>query len=452
MFVDVVKDFGIASILLLVGYLIREKVKLFQKLYIPASVIGGIIGLLLGASVLGQFCPVYLSFSENVASYSMPLLAGVFCTQFFGVKIEKRILRNASAIGVLNILCILLQVIVGLGVVYVFCLLTNVEIPLGMGVLPFSGFYGGHGVPAILGMTYEAAGYWTASEATSLGNTFATFGLIYGVVGGIAIINIAARKGHIDRNAGTGSLKSDELSGYVAEDKQGAAMKGITKGAAMNPLALHFGIVGAIIVLGYITLDWVKMIPGLSNMTITCTAMIIGLIFAVICNKTKLRKYVDRTSLLNVSGLCLEYLIVTSLSTTNLSVFVDYGALIALLTLILLPLTTIFILRLAKRWQRENWVENAVGTFGLATGVLATGFLLVRVADPEMKTDASVNLATGSLISGLTVQIYYLFFFPALLISNPVTAVVITAVLTAVFYLAGNIFFNKRKINTTVSE
>ena len=445
MFVDVVKDFGVASVLLLLGYLVREKVKLFQKLYIPASVIGGILGLLLGGSVLGKICPVYLHFSDYVASYSMPLLAGVFCTQFFGIKLEKRILRNAAAIGVLNILCIVMQVLVGIGVVYFFTRLTHADIPLGMGMLPFSGFYGGHGVPAILGMLFEGAGYWSASEATSLGNTFATFGLIYGVVVGIAIINIAVRKGDVASNAGTSSLDESELSGYIQPEKQTAAMTGITKGAALNPIALHFAVVGAVLAFGYLTLGWVQKLPGLSNMTITGTAMLIGLLFAVICNKTKLKNYIEREALLNISGLCLEYLIVTSLAITNLSVFVKYGVLIILLTVILLPLTTFVVLRLAKRWQRENWVENAVGTFGLATGVLATGFLLVRISDPDMKTDAPVNLATGSLISGIPVQIPYLFFFPGLLMSNPTKAVILTAVILVICYVGGNILFGRKK-------
>ena len=85
--VDVIKDLGLASILLLLGYGIRSKVKLFQKLYIPAAVIGGVIGLLLGGEVLGKFCPVCLHFSSGVGSYANPLLAIVFSSQFLGTKL-----------------------------------------------------------------------------------------------------------------------------------------------------------------------------------------------------------------------------------------------------------------------------------------------------------------------------------------------------------------------------
>ena len=39
--------------LLLLGAFLRAKVKLFQKLFLPASVIGGFIGLLLGPMAWG---------------------------------------------------------------------------------------------------------------------------------------------------------------------------------------------------------------------------------------------------------------------------------------------------------------------------------------------------------------------------------------------------------------
>ena len=43
------------SVLLLAGKLIRTKVVLFQKLFLPASVIAGFIGLALGPYIFGKF-------------------------------------------------------------------------------------------------------------------------------------------------------------------------------------------------------------------------------------------------------------------------------------------------------------------------------------------------------------------------------------------------------------
>ena len=38
---------GFASVFLLIGLLLRSRIRLLQKLFLPASVIGGIVGLLL---------------------------------------------------------------------------------------------------------------------------------------------------------------------------------------------------------------------------------------------------------------------------------------------------------------------------------------------------------------------------------------------------------------------
>lgn len=38
---------GFASVLLLIGLLLRSKIKVLQKFFLPASVIGGIVGLIL---------------------------------------------------------------------------------------------------------------------------------------------------------------------------------------------------------------------------------------------------------------------------------------------------------------------------------------------------------------------------------------------------------------------
>ena len=41
-------DLGFAAVLLLVGQLLRSRVRLVQRMFLPASVIGGFIGLALG--------------------------------------------------------------------------------------------------------------------------------------------------------------------------------------------------------------------------------------------------------------------------------------------------------------------------------------------------------------------------------------------------------------------
>ena len=66
-------DLGLIFGLLLMGKLIRVKVKLIQKLFIPPSLIAGLLGLAFGTNGLG-----WLPFSNNLGTYAAVLIALVF--------------------------------------------------------------------------------------------------------------------------------------------------------------------------------------------------------------------------------------------------------------------------------------------------------------------------------------------------------------------------------------
>ena len=66
-------DFGIVCALLLFSKLLRVKIKLIQQLFIPPSLIAGLLGLTFGPNGLD-----YLPLSGNLGSYSAIMIALVF--------------------------------------------------------------------------------------------------------------------------------------------------------------------------------------------------------------------------------------------------------------------------------------------------------------------------------------------------------------------------------------
>ncbi|MBQ7222586.1 MAG: sodium:glutamate symporter, partial [Bacteroidales bacterium] len=66
-------DLGLIGLLLLIGKLVRVKVRIVQKLFIPPSLIAGLLGLILGPEVLG-----WLPFSNYISVYPAILIALVF--------------------------------------------------------------------------------------------------------------------------------------------------------------------------------------------------------------------------------------------------------------------------------------------------------------------------------------------------------------------------------------
>lgn len=73
----VIYDFGTLSILLLIGFFVRKRVKLLQNLYLPAALVAGFIGLLLGPQVLGKFTDYCIPLSPTIKSWPGVLTAVV---------------------------------------------------------------------------------------------------------------------------------------------------------------------------------------------------------------------------------------------------------------------------------------------------------------------------------------------------------------------------------------
>lgn len=75
-------DFSVISVLLVISQLLRAKVGVIQRLMIPASLLAGFLGLLLGPNGLG-----YLAFSKQMETYSSILIVLVFGARPLGSKL-----------------------------------------------------------------------------------------------------------------------------------------------------------------------------------------------------------------------------------------------------------------------------------------------------------------------------------------------------------------------------
>ena len=131
------------SILLVLGKLLRMKFRLLQRLYLPSSVIGGLLGL-----AVVQLCGSRMPAEVVGGAQKLPsfLINVIFATLFLGTATPK--FRQAWRMA-LPQLCMgqLLawgQYVIGLGLVG-FLLCRFFDVPPAMGNLVEIGFEGGHG-------------------------------------------------------------------------------------------------------------------------------------------------------------------------------------------------------------------------------------------------------------------------------------------------------------------
>lgn len=72
---DFLLDFALASLFIVLGQLIRAKVSLVQKFFVPASMIAGFIALALGTQGLN-----ILPFSDSIGDYPGVLIILIFAS------------------------------------------------------------------------------------------------------------------------------------------------------------------------------------------------------------------------------------------------------------------------------------------------------------------------------------------------------------------------------------
>ena len=436
---DFLVDISTISFLLFLAFIIRRKVFFMQKYFLPASLIAGIIGLLLGPQVLGLVSPVCIRFSDSISQWTGFFFAFIFTTSFLGtsaMKLGRPALSSICQIGVIH----MMQICVGL--LIAFGLSRFMDVPYAIGSLPVSGFYGGHGSAGVVGEGFKALGW---DDAMGIAMTYATVGMFMAVLGGMVITNMGAKRGVTNRRMDSNFLTVSQKTGIVPEEERKSIGTAIVDNAVMDPMAFQFMIVGVIIAISYVLRNAIiKVIPFWSKIPLYAMCLFMGAILGNIISKTKYNQYIDRNSMKRISGVAVEYAVTSAIVTIKISVLATYLVPIVVTSLVLTVLTAAVSIFLLKRWYGEGWFETAVGCFGLTTGSMATGLLLCRVLDPDNETLAAESVTAASTMGNFLQQPYNTL-GPILLMSNPVTYTWISVGLLAAFLVVGEVLFGRRK-------
>lgn len=171
---DAIMTLAMAAVLLLIGYAVKNKVKLLDKYCIPAPVVGGFIFMFV--TWVGHITGVFTFNFTN--TFQDPFMLAFFTTVGLGASLSllkkggKLLLIYWMVCGVIS-LC---QNSIGIGLSKV----TGLEAPYALLSSSIS-MIGGHGAALSYGNTFAEMGYTTAPL---VGAAAATFGLISAVLVG----------------------------------------------------------------------------------------------------------------------------------------------------------------------------------------------------------------------------------------------------------------------------
>ncbi len=402
---DAIGIFIFLSVLLVLGKLLRTLIPALQLLYLPSSVIGGILGLILVNAFPSMVPTTWLSGIKQMPSF---LINIVFAGLFLGASIPavKKLWQLALPQFCYGQLQAWGQYVIG--ITLVILLLTPLfEVPSAFGNLLEIGFEGGHGTVGGMAASMTEFGW---SEGIALGYTVATIGMISGVVLGIALINWARRCGHLSCQ----SRQIDKRSrmGIYPQDSQPTAGRQTVIADSIDSLAWHLALLGLAILLGWLILkgltemeigvrsllSWETSFIFFKAFPLFPLCMIGGLILQKIAERSAWAKLIDHGQMQRLTGASLDFLVVAAICTIQLEVITSNWAPLLILILVGIAWSVFMLLWMAPRLFKHDWFERGIAEFGQSMGVTATGLLLLRTVDPENKTSAPAAFGYKQLL------------------------------------------------------
>ena len=378
--------------LLALGFLLRVKLRLLQVLYIPAAIVAGLLGLLASPSVLGVI-------PEGVIAELKTWPGWLIAVVFAGMLLERPArpfrdsVRLAARQGIMVWIIVLGEITLGVTLTWLF-IAGPWEVPLSFGQLIEAGFAGGHGTAAAMGEVYEALGF---QEGRDLGFFVATVGLIFGIVSGMVYVNLAVRRGWTR----AGDVRIPVITGL--ENRHEAIPTGVakTRSEVLDPLLFQVLIVSAAyaVGLGIYTLAS-SLVPFVAQFPLFIFTLLGGLIVRLGMSALGIADLIDGESVRRICGLAMELLIVSAITSLDLSAVFAFFLPVSLLLLAAFVWVGVCLLVIGRRLlPRPYWFELGILNYGMSTGTTATGLMLLRVIDRDLDSGAAEDYALAAPMS-----------------------------------------------------
>ena len=367
--------FLIIGFLLIFGRRFKLAVQL-ERFGLPIAVISGILGITIGPYGLVN---ILSKETTNIwSNFPTPLLSIVFATLMMGRPIPN---INGLIRPIVNQFLLALslgfgQFFVG-GLVVKYFLSPYMETNPLMGCLIEVGFEGGHGAASIIGESFNRLGF---SDGLDLGLAMATMGLLSSsLLGSIFIFlgrsfNISDTEEIVDEaNNGNSIIKKEIFSD-------------------LRILLINLGFVGLAISFGVVILKVIREISNyfgefskevILSLPVFPLILIGSLFIRYILEKTNNTAFISNLLQREIGILSTDLLIFTAMASLNVETVFDHWRLILVLTIFGLIWNLLCIAFFAYFVFEKHWFERSLIEFGNSTGVVASGLLLLRLADPK---------------------------------------------------------------------
>ena len=391
---------GIIAGLILFANVLRRKIGVIRNSLIPTAVLAGFVLLGLKYAFPNLVDPVFL----EKLTYHALALGFIAMSLRIPEKQNEATPGIAAKSGALIVSTYLVQAITGLAVSLVLAYTVMPDFFKASGILLPMAYGQGPGQANNVGSTYEALGM---SGGRSFGLSLAAAGYLCACVVGVIFLNIYARRGKFRR-----IKNKDYLSGSVTVDTFQDRNE-IPIAESVDKFSMQIALVCFVYLFTYLLIWGISALLGVISEGLAGTVstllwgfnFIIGSALAIVVRsimknlrkfKVMNQQYQNNYLLSRISGLAFDLMIVSGIAGINFEDLSGYWLPFGIMAVLGGIVTFIYLKWVCDRLYPGYENEGFFSMYGMLTGTISSGVLLLREIDPEMKTPASDNLVYGS--------------------------------------------------------
>ena len=390
---------GYISVALLAAYGLCRVVPAIRKSMVPAAVIAGFV--LLAFKLVGVV-KIDSYFMEGLTYHGITI-GFIALTLRVPEKSDNDGSLTGLRSGAIVVSTYMVQGFVGLGITILLALTIMPNLFPASGILLPMGYGQGPGQANNIGTSYESLGF---VGGRSFGVAIAAAGYLCACIVGVIYVNYLARKGKVSAKdpgyvSGSLSVKDFETEGEVPVSE------------SVDRLSIQMVLVLAVYLATFLAIRTATSLlaaaaPGVAN---TLNPLLWGFNFifgsglaiimrlilkALRSRRLMTQQYQNNYLLSRISGFAFDIMIVSAISTIEVSDLRGLWLPFLLLVVAGAALTLVHLRYVCKKVYPGYYYEGLVSMYGMMTGTISSGVLLLREIDPLMKTPAANNLVLGS--------------------------------------------------------
>lgn len=445
---------GVLFASLLLANIIKTKVPFFKKQLIPNSVLGGLMILIISTICFytkGSYLFNLPIFSQAGRGNSVLEVLTYHCLGIgfvamtlrpSGTKVTKKRSGEVISSGALTVSGYLIQGFFGMIITLVAYRI--IGIAPGSGILLAFGYGQGTGQALNIGKNFDAY-FGGGGTYANMGLSLAALGFLVASIAGVAYFNVLRKKGKIKIADDSFEIKMSEVMGEnEVPNSESVDKLSIQICFILIAYSMAYGIM---YLLGKVVGGMIGTVYGFNFLFGVLSAVIVKAVINLLKKWGWLKKDYLNVYLLNrISGFAFDLMIVAGICAIQIDLITNYIGVIMILGIVGAVMTFLYVRFVCKRIFPEYSYEQFFAFFGMLTGTASTGMMLLRAADPELKTPASENLVYQNfpaIVMGLPVLILATSITGNA--ADPTTAFIMTCV-CAIYFLLLNVIIFRSKI------